>query len=168
VYIHIGKIVASFGINGELIIEHGMGKVDLKKATALFVEPTKGSYLPYFIERIKHKSDSELYVKLEDVNTKEAVKPLMQKKVWLTETDFRKVATKNSAISLLKYEVFDGKTSVGTVEAVIEQPHQILLQVPFGTEDALLPLHQETLVNIDHTQKKIYLNLPDGLLDIYR
>jgi 16S rRNA processing protein RimM len=38
-YIHIGKFVASFGVKGELILKHALGKkTALKDVEALFVE----------------------------------------------------------------------------------------------------------------------------------
>ena len=41
-YIHIGKIVATFGIKGEVILQHGLEKKsDFKGIEAIFVEETK-------------------------------------------------------------------------------------------------------------------------------
>lgn len=43
-YIHIGRMVASFGLKGELILKHALGKKTILKAVeAVFVEENKGS-----------------------------------------------------------------------------------------------------------------------------
>lgn len=169
-YINIGKIVAAFGLKGELIITHSLGKkTALTGVTALFVEEVKGSYLPYFIETSKAKDEEEMYVKLEGVHSKEAAARFISKPVWLLDAEFRKLAGKNAPISLLGYELItDEEENLGPIEEVIEQPHQVLLKIALDGKEALIPLHQETLDKIDHPKKRVYVTLPDGLLDVYR
>ena len=59
-YVHIGKLVATFGVKGELILTHGLGKkTNLKDVEVLFVEEQKGSYLPYFVSGSKAKDEAE-------------------------------------------------------------------------------------------------------------
>lgn len=169
-YIHIGKLVAVFGVKGELILKHSLGKKsNLKEASAIFVEETKGSYIPYFIETAKAKDEEETFIKLEGVNSKEAAARFTAKPVWLLDADFRKLAGKDAPISLLGYEVItDEDENLGPIEEVIEQPHQVLLRVTLEGNEALIPLHAETLDKIDRVAQKVYVTLPDGLLDIYR
>lgn len=169
-YIHIGKLVAVFGVKGELILKHSLGKKsNLKEASAIFVEETKGSYIPYFLETAKAKDEEETFIKLEGVNSKEAAARFTAKPVWLLDADFRKLAGKDAPISLLGYEVItDEDENLGPIEEVIEQPHQVLLRVTLEGNEALIPLHAETLDKIDRVTQKVYVTLPDGLLDIYR
>ncbi|HPH36123.1 ribosome maturation factor RimM [Sediminibacterium sp.] len=169
-YIHIGKLVAVFGVKGELILKHSLGKKsNLKEASAIFVEETKGSYIPYFLETAKAKDEEETFIKLEGVNSKEAAARFTAKPVWLLDADFRKLAGKDAPISLLGYEVItDEDENLGPIEEVIEQPHQVLLRVTLEGNEALIPLHAETLDKIDRVAQKVYVTLPDGLLDIYR
>ncbi len=169
-YIHIGKMVASFGLKGELILKHALGKkTTLKGVKVLFVEEQKGSYLPYFIESSKAKDHDEIYVKLEGIDTKEAAARISTRNVWLLEADFRKLAGKSSPISLIGYTILtDEDETLGPVQEVIEQPHQVLLRIDLDGNEALIPLHEESLDGIDHEKKIIHVILPDGLLDIYR
>ena len=70
-YINIGRIVASFGLSGEVILKHALGKkTQLKEVEAIFIEQHKGSYLPYFVQSSKAKDHEDTYVKLEAVDTK--------------------------------------------------------------------------------------------------
>lgn len=168
-YINIGKIVASFGLKGEVILKHALGKKTmLKDIEAIFVEMNKGSYLPYFVESSKAKDHEETYVKLEMVDTKESANRLTTKNVWLLEDDFRKLAGKSAPISLLGYRLISEEENLGPIEEVIEQPHQVLLRISLDGKEALIPLHAETLNRIDHKKKEVHVILPDGLLDIYR
>ncbi len=94
-YNSIGKLVATFGLNGEIILKHHLGKkTSLKGLETLFVEKNKDELLPYFIESTKIKNDDEIYLKLEGINTKESARTLVQKQVWLPDEDFQKYAGK--------------------------------------------------------------------------
>lgn len=167
-HIKIGKIVATFGVAGDVIIIHSLGKkTTFKNVEVLFVEQTKNSLLPYFIVNAKAKNEEETNILFDALKTKEAAKILVGKNVWLLQDDFKKVADKNAPIALLGYTVFDNDVEVGIVDEVIEQPHQILLTVNYKNQQAYLPLHQESLLEIDHKKSSIYLDLPEGLLDIY-
>lgn len=168
-YNSIGKLVATFGLNGEIILKHHLGKKSsLKGLETLFVEKNKDELLPYFIESTKIKNDDEIYLKLEGINTKESARTLVQKQVWLPDEDFQKYAGKSAPISLLGYHIIHDNTDLGEILEVIEQPHQVLCRILLEGKEALIPVHQETLQKIDKKNKQVLLDLPDGLLDIFR
>ena len=167
-HIKIGKLVATFGVNGQLILLHSLGKKStLKDVEVLFIETTKNSLLPFFIKEIKAKTSEESYVLLEDCTSKESAARFISKPVWLLQEDFNKVSNKNAPITLIGYYAFDKDELIGIINEVIEQPHQVLLTVDYKGKEAYLPMHEESLIKIDHKKKTIYLKLPDGLLEIY-
>lgn len=167
-YIHIGKIVATHGVGGDVIVEHVLNKkTDLKKTEAVFIEEAKGSYIPYFVEKSKARTEEELICKFENINSKEAAHRFIRKNVWLAQKDFAALAGAQSPVALLGYMVFDDKQPLSVVEEVIEQPHQILLKITMENKEILIPLHEDTLDKIDRKKQEIHVTLPDGLLDIY-
>jgi 16S rRNA processing protein RimM len=166
--VSIGKFVATFGLKGELVLVHGLGgKTELKGVKVVFVEMQRGSTLPYFLEYSKPKSSTEIWVKLEGVETKEQAGNLLQKQVWLEETDFSRLVKPNATIALLGYEIVEEKKTIGTIGEIIEQPHQVLCSVMVGQKEALIPLNEATLKSIDRKKKQVHVELPEGLLDIY-
>jgi 16S rRNA processing protein RimM len=167
-YFKIGKLAASYGLKGELILEHSLGKkTSLKGLQAIFIEDKKDSFLPYFISSAKIKNDREIYIKLEGIDTKEAARILTPKEVWIMEEDFKKYAAKSAAISLLGFTLINEGTDLGEIIEVIEQPHQTLCTILLNGKEALIPLHQDSLEKIDTKNRKVHVILPDGLLDIY-
>lgn len=168
-YINIGRLVASFGVQGDLILQHRLGKkTSLKGLEALFVEMAKDEMLPYFIQSVKIKSENEIYLKLEGVSTKEAAQQLRQKEIWLPEQDFQKYAAKTSTLSLLGYHIINEGTDLGAILEIIEHPRQVLARIDLEGKEALIPLHEESLQRIDKKKKQVHVVLPDGLLDVYR
>jgi 16S rRNA processing protein RimM len=167
-YFSIGKIVGSHGLAGEVVLEHALGKkTDLKGLETIFIEERKGSFLPYFVQSGKAKNESETYLKLEGFNTKESARRLNQKGVWLLKEDFDKHASKSSPISLLGYMMINEGKEIGEVIEVIEQPMQVLCKIMYYGNEALIPLHEESLDKIDKKKKQVHVTLPEGLLDIY-
>jgi 16S rRNA processing protein RimM len=168
-YFSIGKIVATHGLTGEVVLEHALGKkTDLKGLETIFIEDRKDSFLPYFVEGAKLKNEAEVYLKLEGFNTKESGKRIMQKEVWLLKIDFDKYAAKSSPISLLGYMMVNEGEEIGEVIEVIEQPMQVLCKIMYHGNEALIPIHEESLDKIDKKKKQVHVTLPEGLLDIYK
>jgi 16S rRNA processing protein RimM len=167
-YFSVGKFVAAFGLKGELILSHSLGKGrGLRTLEVLFLENRKDGFLPYFIEEIRAKGAAEAYLKLEGVDTPEQARLLNQKEVWLREADFTRLATKAAPVSLLGYHLIDGEEDLGEVVEVIEQPMQVLCKLIIRDREVLIPLHKETMGRLDKENKRLYVTLPEGLLDIY-
>lgn len=168
-YFKIGKLVASHGLTGEMILTHSLGKkTGLKGLEAIFVEQNKDTFLPYFISEAKAKSETETYLSFEGIESKEATKILMKKEVWISDVDFKKYAASAAPISLLGFMIVDNDIEVGEVIEVIEQPHQVLCKILLDDKEALIPVHEDSLEKIDKKSRRLYVNIPDGLLDIYR
>lgn len=168
-YFKIGKLAATFGVQGQLVLQHNLGKkTSLKGLETIFVEETNDSFLPYFITATKIKNDQEIFISLEGIESKEAARVLVRKEVWLPESDFKKFAAASAPISFLGFMVIDKKEELGEVLEVIEQPHQVLCRIMIGGKDVLIPLHEDSLEKIDKKNRRLYVNLPDGLLDIYK
>src|SRR5687767_14061909 len=129
-YVSIGKMVGTFGYKGEFVLRHHLGKKSsLKGLETLFIENKKDELLPYFIESAKIKTEDELFIKLEGINTKESAQRLVQKQVWLAEAEFHKYAGKSAPISLLGFHIVHEGKDLGEVLEVIEQPHQVLCRL---------------------------------------
>ncbi|MBA4196166.1 MAG: 16S rRNA processing protein RimM [Chitinophaga sp.] len=166
--IHIGKIAATFGVKGELILLHVLGKkTTFKKGDVLFVEFTKNAPLPFFIESGKARTAEETLVLLEGTASKEAAHKFIGKKAWLKEEDFKKHVAKQSAISLLGMMVVDNGKPLAAIEEIIEQPHQLLVRITLQGKEVLIPLHEDTIIRNDRKNNELHVELPEGLLDVY-
>ncbi len=168
--IHIGKIVATFGLTGQVVITHVLAKkVTFENQEAIFIEVTKGKPIPFFIESCTAKNDTELTVKLEDVNTRESALRLISKNVWVNESEFNKLVDKNAPIALIGYTIFDDENEkvLGEIVELIEQPHQLLAKIYIDKKEVLIPLNESTLLEIDRKKKVVVVDLPEGLLEVY-
>jgi len=154
-YRNIGKLVASFGLKGELILHHHLGKkTSLKGLEVIYLEEKKKEMLPYFLESATFKNEEELFLKLEGIDDREKAKKMVQKEVWLEEKDFQKFAGKSAPISLVGYKVVSGGSDLGEILEVIEQPHQVLCRLEINRKEVLIPINGETLEKMDKKIKQ--------------
>jgi len=167
-YHSIGKIVATFGVKGEVVLQHQLGKkTSLQGLETIFIEEKKDEMLPYFLEGTRAKNEEEVFLKFEGIHTKEAAHRLMQKRVWLPQEEFEKYVSKSAPIMMLGYHIINEGADLGEILEIIEQPHQLLCRIDLKGREALIPVHDDFLIKIDKKKKQVHVELPEGLLDIY-
>lgn len=168
-YRNIGRLVAVHGLQGELVLLHRLGKkTALRGLKMLFLEEKKDEMLPWFIESTRVKGPEEIFIKLEGLDTKETARRVVQKEVWLREADFEQFAGAAAPISMVGFRLFDSGADLGEILEVIEQPHQVLCKILVDGKEALIPMHEQTLRKVDAKRREVHVELPDGLLDVYR
>jgi len=167
-YLKLGKIISAHGLTGELLLEHTLGKAtSLKKVEVLFIEDYKKALLPYFVATTRKKTANAVFITLEGINTRESAQQLVWGAVWIPEELYHQLSSKNAPANLLGYQIVEHEKEIGIISEVIEQPQQLLCKVFIQEQEVLIPLHEDSLLSIDHTAKKVFVQLPDGLLDIY-
>lgn len=167
-YFKIGKLVATYGFKGDMVLKHDLGKKTLFKGLkSFFIEEKRDVFIPVFIQSVKVKSGTENYVKLEGIDTKEKAHDFLQKEIWLLQHDFKKLAAVQAPISLVGYTIVSDNDELGEIMEVIEQPHQLLCKIIVKGKEVLIPVHDDFVKKIDKKKRQILVDLPDGLLEIY-
>ena len=166
--IRIGKIVATHGIGGSLVLTHVVGNSNwLKKGTALHVEMQKGSFIPYFISYIKVNNNEEYIINIEDIDKIEAAKKLVTKHVYVDEAILADYA-RQSPLLWIGFNLIDQKEGdLGKIEDVMRTGNQWLAKLTYKNTEVLVPLIEQTIDNLNIKTKTIQMTLPDGLLEVY-
>ncbi|MBS1774362.1 MAG: 16S rRNA processing protein RimM [Bacteroidetes bacterium] len=166
--IRIGKIVATHGLQGAVILKHITGDTTwLKQGDVLFVELRKGSEIPYFVVAAKASNDEEYIVTLEDVTKVEDAKKLTGKYVYVKEDVLKNVKT-DSPLLWIGFNLVDKeKGGLGTIEDVIQTGHQWLAKLTIEGKEVLIPLVDDMLVDVNIRNKYVRVDLPEGLIEVY-
>lgn len=168
-YFSIGKLVSVFGLQGEFVLKHSLGKKSsLRGVEAIFLEERKNSFIPYFVQKTSAKDHEHIFIKLEGIETKEDARRLVQIPVYLSEADFKAQTASSAPLSLLGFTVKDKEHGeLGVIEEVIEMPMQVLARLTYRAREVLLPLNEQSLIKVDKKNQVVHVDLPEGLLDIY-
>ena len=166
--IRVGKIVATHGINGALVLTHIVGNSKwVKPGLALHLEMQKGSYIPYFISGIKINSNEECVINIEDIDKVEAAKKLVTKLVYVDESVLAAYASQ-SPLLWMGFNLIDKKEgSLGKIEDVMQTGNQWIAKITYKNTEVLIPLIEQTINSLNIRTKTIEMTLPDGLLEVY-
>ncbi len=167
--VSIGRTKKPHGLKGELkffVEDHFVD--DLMEAEILIID-VKGKKTPFIIENVR--VGNNIIVKLEDVDTPESAIALATKEIFLREKDIH-YADQNKEDAQLPYSdcigftVYDDKTEIGIITDLIEYPQQYMAAVHYKNRDVLIPLNPAFIKKIEVKNKKIFTELPEGLLDL--
>ena len=121
-----------------------------------------GIFVPFRVEDWRGKGADSLIFRLKGVNSEEKALRLVNAEAYMLRRDLAEEAEEMMTWQdLTGYEVLNGEHVVqGKVAAVDESTINTLLELEDGR---LLPVHEDLIIEIDEPQKRIILDLPEGL-----
>lgn len=166
---YIGYITKTRGLKGELQLFFEFEDYLDLDFDVLFIEIDR-KLVPFFVGSIKVQKNSTAYLNLDDVDHIDKAQPLLRKKVYLSNDklperdpdDFRYT----DLIGFLAIDEVEGE--LGEITHVQELPQQFIATVNYDEQDLLFPLSEDFIVGIDRDEEIIVVNLPEGLVDIYK
>lgn len=164
----IGQILKPYKHSGEFLakIEPGVFE-DLEKCQAIFIR-IDGIEVPFFIESLE--LDPEVcYLKLEEFNTPEDIKPYNGNSLYLRLSDLSNpeiLDDQDDAFDHLGGFQLHDHNSGKTYEIIRteEYPQQWMAVVLANGQEALVPLTEAWIIGIDSERRIINMELPEGLL----
>lgn len=164
----IGRIVKPHGLKGEVSFSFSDDIFDRTDSEYLICD-MDGILVPFFMEEYRFRSDSAAIVKFEGIDSEEDARRLVGCDVYFPQ----KMAVEEGGDELSLYyfvgfEVFEYEGDrIGTIVAVDDNTENWLFEIEIGEgKTVLVPAHEEFIVDIDHEQKRMVMNLPDGLLEL--
>ena len=166
---YLGKIAKKFSFKGEVLIYLDTDEPELyKNMESVFVEFNK-NLVPFFIENSSlHKNDF-LRVQFEDVDSEEEADSILNCDVYLPLSMLPKLeGNKFYFHEVIGFEIEDKRIGVfGKIVSINDTTAQPLFEVLNGEVEMLIPMVDQFLVKIDRENKKVVMDLPGGLVEMY-
>ncbi|NMH25463.1 ribosome maturation factor RimM [Flavobacterium solisilvae] len=166
---YLGKIAKKFSFKGEVLIYLDTDEPELyENMESVFVEFNK-NLVPFFIENSSlHKNDF-LRVRFEDVDSEEEADKLIGLEVYLPLSMLPKLeGNKFYFHEVIGFEIEDKRLGVfGKIISINDSSAQPLFEVVNGSVEILVPMIDQFLVKIDRVNKKVIMDLPEGLVEMY-
>lgn len=166
---YLGKIAKKFSFKGEVLVYLDTDEPDLyENMESVFVELNK-NLVPFFIvESSLHKNDF-LRVKFEDVETEADADAIMGSELYLPLSFLPKLTgDKFYYHEVIGFELEDQRLGiVGKIVSINDSTAQPLFEVLNGEVEMLVPMIDQFLVKIDRENKKVVMDLPEGLIEMY-
>jgi 16S rRNA processing protein RimM len=166
---YLGKIAKKFSFKGEVLIYLDTDEPELyENMESVFVEFNK-NLVPFFIENSSlHKNDF-LRVQFEDVDSEAEADTLLGCDIYLPLSMLPKLEGNQFYFhEVIGFEIEDKRLGVfGKIVSINDSTAQPLFEVVNGDVEILIPMIDQFLVKIDRENKKVVMDLPEGLVEMY-
>lgn len=166
---YLGKIAKKFSFKGEVLAYLDTDEPELyENLESVFVEQNK-HLIPFFIEHCSlHKNDF-LRILFEDITTEEQADALVGCELYLPLSMLPKLSgNKFYFHEVIGFAIEDQRLGyVGEIQAINDTTAQPLFEVLKGDTEILIPMIDHFLVKVDRENKKIIMDLPEGLVEMY-
>lgn len=163
----LGEVIKTHGLQGEVSVGLDVDfPEDYRNLESVFLLEN-GKLVPFFIDTIQINQNRAL-IKFEDVDSIESASPLVKSPLYLPLSFLQRLPEGSYYFhDLVGCEVYEKENSLGTVKEIIDLSGNQLLTVVNGAQEILIPMKDEIMKKVDIKSKKIEVELPDGLLDLY-
>ena len=165
----IGRMGRAHGLKGEINFQFTDDVWDRAEADYLICE-VDGILVPFYLEEYRFRSDSTAIVKLDDLDSADAVRFLVNSPVFI-EKKYQKELDEDevSLAYFIGFQMLDSDTQepIGIITDIDDQTDNWLFIVkrPDGSE-VMIPAHEEFIAEIRQEKKIMVMDLPIGLLDL--
>lgn len=167
--VKVGKIMDAHGIRGEIGVVVFSGDVSwLEKAKSLFI-PRKNVFEEHQIKKIRPHKKGFICL-LENFTDRNKAEEYKGREVWVDESIFVSEDGESIYLSeILNFEVIDSELgSIGKINSFSSNGIQdlLIIQATDKQTEIEIPFVKEFVLNIDFENRKIEMELPEGLIQI--
>lgn len=170
---YLGYFKKTSGSNNLLTLEVDTDEpAKYEKLESVFVRIAKKdeNLVPFFVKSVRSRKGNSLLLELETDQLVEGEKNLIGKEVYLPLSALPELkGNKFYFHEIVGFEVTDTAHGViGNVKEVVNYPAQDVLRIHDGKIEFLVPLLSNTIVSVERENKKILIETPIGLVEMYR
>lgn len=166
---YLGTIVGKFSFHGEVLIKLDTDDPECYLEEESFFVSHHEKLIPFFVEESLLQKSLLLRVKFEDINTEEEAQQLIKKDVFLPLAELPELHDDQFYFhEVLGFEALDKEFgTIGEIKLINDSTPQTLFVIDRQGTEILVPLNDEFIEKVDKKNRKIHLDLPDGLLEMY-
>lgn len=167
-YYYLGSITRLHGTDGSVWIALDVDDPSLYASLKTIWIALNDTLIPFSLERIKIVNDNAL-AKFEKINEPSDAELLLDCDAYLPLDQLPKLQGKAFYYhEITGYTVIDKLFGeVGKIERVFDFPQQAVAQVFRNGKEVLIPLNLDLVTAINRSEKKLFMQLPEGLIELY-
>ncbi|SOE24046.1 16S rRNA processing protein RimM [Spirosomataceae bacterium TFI 002] len=165
----LGKVTKTHGLKGEVIVWLDVDHPEFYEELESVLVDMKGELIPYFFEEIQIRGKKSI-AKFEDIDSIEAVESLINCDLYLPLDNLPELEDNGFYYhEIVGYQVFDNTTKkeLGPIKAIFEGAGQDLIALEIEEKEILIPIADEIIHKVEKDSKRIELNIPEGLIELY-
>jgi 16S rRNA processing protein RimM len=165
----LGYIVRTHGVKGQVVAFFDVDYPEAYEELESVFLQMNGKLVPFFIDALDLQPDGRIIIKFEDVNSIVEAEKLKSIPLYLPLNALPELPDDQFYFhDVIGYTVVDETLGeLGTIKEIYEMPFQDLMAMEYKGAEVLIPVQDELILRADKTSRKLYVNLPEGLVDIY-
>ena len=164
----LGEVIKTHGLRGEVTVHLDVDFPDEYETLESVFLLEEERLVPFFIDHIQINGEKAI-LKFEGIDSIDDAKSFVKSEMYLPLTFLPEL--KGDAFyyhDLIGCKVYNEDTLIGEVQEVYDMGATQLIEVRNGKEEILVPINDKILKEVNTTDKKLKVSLPDGLLDLYK
>lgn len=165
----IGRMGKAHGLKGEINFQFTDDVWDRADCDYLICE-VDGILVPFFIEEYRFRSDTTAIMKLEDMDSMDAVQMLVNSPVYMEKKYQEELGEDEVSLNyFIGFKMIDGDNGkeIGTIIDIDDKTDNWLFIVEKADgSEVMIPAHEEFITDIKKEKKTMFMDLPIGLLDL--
>lgn len=165
---YLGKITKPFGIKGQVVLYLDVNTPeDYADLQSVLVEQRDGTLVPYFFDSLNINGNRAI-VSFDGLTAAES-QALVGHDIYLPLSLLPKLEGNDFYYhEVVNFHIVDKeKGDIGILRQVLDYPAQALFQIDHDGTEILIPVVDEIIERLDRDNKTIYINAPNGLIDMY-
>jgi len=165
-YFNLGVISKVFSFKGEIVARFDVEVPNLfDNLNALFIEE-KGNLVPYFVDKVEPQLNSFVRIKFRGIDTQDQAKKLLKCELFLPDNLLPKLSEDEFYFhEIVGFTAFDEEDKeVGKIVEVYDLPNNPVAEILIDGKEVLVPLN--LMIELDKKNQKIYIEIPEGLVDL--
>jgi len=170
---YLGYISKVIGTEGRCSIHLDVDEpTDYENLESVLIQLKKDDQtpVPFFLKKVVKLKGQILEVALDLENQFQIlIQDLKGKSVFLPLDSLKPLGEgKFYFHEIIGYQVEDeSKGNIGEISDVYEMPSDPVMAIQLKGKEILIPIRQEIIIKVDKKEKIIYVNAPEGLVDLY-
>lgn len=170
--IEIGSFNKPHGVGGEITATIDCD-IDVVERLSCLVSGIDGIWIPFYISSIRPKGIYSMIAKLDGLDSEEEIRKLVNKPIMALKREWEELVEEADSDELptdffIGYTIIDMDTNsvIGKIIDVDAQTENVLFVVEDDNDrEILIPAADELVVSLDMEEKRIVMNLPEGLTE---
>jgi len=165
--ISVGNVIKTHGINGEIsaILDPEVDPDSIRCIVFIL----DGIPVPFFIEHWRTRGSEAVLLTLEDIDSEQKAKELTGKDIYVFKDNLPDKCDDEGffVADLIGWDLVTSGEKIGKIIDFDDSTINILLIVEsYGGKNIYIPVAEEFITKIDHHNRIIEMNLPEGILEL--